>query len=61
MSKSMKIGGGGRFAKGKMALQKKGMSSHEAGAIMAKEGRAKYGKKKMTKWASAGKKRASKS
>lgn len=56
----MKPGGGGRFAKGKSALEKKGYSKERAGAIMASAGRKKYGAKAMKKWSAAGKKRASK-
>lgn len=51
----MKLGGGGRFAKGKASLEKKGMGANEAGAIMAKAGRAKYGAKKMAKMSAEGK------
>lgn len=66
--KSMKLGGGGRFQKLKKEVaasyEKKGMSpkrAEEAGAaIAAIQGRKKYGKKKMTKMAVAGKKRARK-
>ncbi len=55
--KSMRLGGGGRFKKGEDALVKKGMPKKEAGAIMAKQGRAKYGKAKMASMAAAGKAR----
>jgi hypothetical protein len=55
--KSMKLGGGGQFAKGRDKMMSKGMSKQEASAIMAKEGMAKYGKKKMMSMAQAGKKR----
>lgn len=62
----MKLGGGGRFQalKQKVAksYRKKGMSpkrAEEAGAAVAAiQGRKKYGAKKMTKMAVAGKKRA---
>lgn len=60
MAKSMKLGGGGKFAKGVAAMTKKGMPKQEAAAIMAKEGRAKYGAKKMNAMAQAGRKRAAK-
>lgn len=60
MAKSMKPGGGGRFQKGKIAIMKKGVSAHEADAIMANAGRKKFGEKKMSAWSSAGKKRADK-
>ena len=59
MAKSMKVGGGGRFAKGKAALMKKGMSAKRAGGIMAAAGRKKYGKAKFQKMGAAGRKRAS--
>ena len=56
--KSMKPGGGGRFAQGQEALEKKGVSKESAGAVMAVRGRKKYGAKKMAKWSAAGRKRA---
>lgn len=56
--KSMRPGGGGRFAKGKDALEAKGMSEKRASAIMASRGRAKYGSKIMAAWSAAGRKRA---
>ena len=52
--KSMRLGGGGRFAKGEAALEAKGMSADRAGAIMAARGRAKYGKAKFQAMAVAG-------
>lgn len=52
MGKSMKPGGGGRFAK----LVSQGKSP----ALAAWIGRKKYGKKKMSKWSAAGRKRAAK-
>lgn len=55
--KSLKPGGGGRFAKGKAALEKKGMSGKSAGAIMAAAGRKKFGNKKMSAWSKAGRAR----
>ncbi|MGC8978635.1 hypothetical protein [Caldisericum sp.] len=58
MGKSMKPGGGGRFAKLKGSLQKKGYSAKSAAAIAASIGMKKYGKKQMLKWAAQGKKRA---
>lgn len=59
--KSMKLGGGGRFAKGSTAIQKKeGLSKASADAIMAKAGREKYGKSKFQGLAAAGRKRAAK-
>lgn len=65
--KSMKLGGGGRFAKltdqVAKGYMKHGMSAAHAKAIgkavAALRGRKKYGKKKMTKMALAGKKHAS--
>lgn len=64
-SKSMKLGGGGRFAKLSNTVSKeyikKGMSPAKAraigNAVSAKQGIAKYGQKKMTRMAVAGKKR----
>lgn len=56
--KSMKPGGGGRFAKLKSELASKGASN--PGALAAVIGRKKYGKKKMASWAAKGKERASK-
>jgi hypothetical protein len=50
MAKSMKPGGGGRFA----ALVASGVPP----GVAANAGRKKYGAKKMAKWAAAGKKRA---
>ncbi len=58
--KSMKPGGGGRFAALKDKLQKEGKSGGMSAAIAASAGRKKYGKKKMAKFAEAGKKRAEK-
>ena len=55
--KSMKLGGGGRFAKGKDKLKSEGYSDAMAGAVMATMGRKKYGEKKMAKMAKAGKAR----
>lgn len=49
--KSMKPGGGGRFAKGVAKLKAKGESAHEAAAVMAIAGRKKYGATQMSKWA----------
>ncbi len=50
--KSMKPGGGGRFAKM--------VASGKSPALAAWIGRKKYGKKKMGKWSAAGRKRAAK-
>ncbi len=59
MGKSMKPGGGGRFAKlkGKLA-GRKGVTN--PGGLAATIGSKKYGKKKMAKWSAKGRKRASK-
>jgi len=56
----MRLGGGGRFEKGKRDLMKKGYSEERASAIMAAIGRKKYGSARMAKWAAAGRKRAKK-
>ena len=59
--KSMKLGGGGRFAAGSAAIQRReGLSKSSADAIMAAAGRRKYGAKKMASMASAGRRRAAK-
>lgn len=58
--KSMKPGGGGRFAAFKGKLEREGKSAGVAAAIAASAGRKKYGKKKMAKFAAEGKKRAEK-
>ena len=56
--KSTKPGGGGRFADAVDAMTKKGLPVSEAKAIAAKQGRKKYGAKKMTQFSVAGRKRA---
>lgn len=56
--KSMRKGGGGRFQKRVAQLEAKGYSPAGAAGEAANEGRAKYGKKGMTKMAVAGKRRA---
>lgn len=53
MAKSMKLGGGGRFAKLKGSLAKKGAKN--PGALAAFIGRKKYGAKKMASMAKKGK------
>lgn len=58
--KSMRPGGGGKFAKMVDALKKKGKSAESAKAIAAAAGRKKYGAKKMAKFSAAGRKRAAK-
>jgi hypothetical protein len=60
MTKSMKLGGGGRFAKMEKGLEGKGYSEESAKAITAAAGRKKLGNEKMNKLAKAGKKRAAK-
>ena len=57
--KSMKVGGGGRFAKVEKAIAAKGKVK-DPFAVAAAIGRKKYGNKKMAKMAAAGKRRASK-
>jgi hypothetical protein len=56
--KSLKKGGGGKFAKMTDALKKKGISSARAKAIAAASGRRKYGKAEFQRMATAGRKRA---
>ncbi len=56
--KSMKLGGGGRFAKMVKGIEKSGKSEASAKAIAAAAGRAKYGAARMSKMAAAGRKRA---
>lgn len=60
MAKSMKPGGGGRFAKFTESLERKGMSAASAKAVAAAAGRKKYGAERMSEMASAGRKRAAK-
>lgn len=55
--KSMKPGGGGRFAKMVSGLEAKGKSPDAAKGIAAAAGRAKYGAKKMAKFSTAGRER----
>lgn len=55
--KSMRLGDGGRFAKGKSELMAKGYSEKSSGAIMAKAGQKKYGKVKMAGWSAKGRKK----
>lgn len=57
--KSMRPGGGGRFAKLKASLAAKG-DVDNPGAVAASIGRKKYGAAKMASWAAAGRKRAAK-
>lgn len=48
MAKSMRLGGGGRFASLKKRVEGEGYSPESAGAITASIGRKKYGEKKMS-------------
>lgn len=57
--KSMRLGGGGRFAKLEKSIAAKGKVSNPA-AVAAAIGRKKYGAAKMAKMAAAGRRRASK-
>lgn len=54
-NKSMKLGGGGRFAKLKAEIAKKG-GVRNPGAVAAAIGRKKYGKKKFQALAAKGRK-----
>jgi len=56
--KSLRKGGGGRFAKRVDELMAKGMSKDQAEGEAAKEGRAKYGKGQFQKMAATGRRRA---
>lgn len=58
MGKSMKLGGGDRFAKLTGKLEKEGKSPESAKAIAASVGRKKYGDAKMSSMAAKGAKRA---
>ena len=58
MKKSIKLGGGGRFAKVVASIKKSGKSEKSAKAIAAVVGRKKYGAKKMASMAAKGRKRA---
>lgn len=60
MSKSMKLGGGGRFAKLESKVEAEGYSKKAAGAIAASAGRKAHGAEAMAKMAKAGKARKSK-
>ena len=55
--KKPKLGSGKRFASLKKKIKKSGKSDKAAAAIAASIGRKKYGKKKMTKMATKGRKR----
>lgn len=56
MAKSMKLGGGGRFAKLKASIAAKGNVS-DPGAVAASIGRKKYGKSKFQSLSSKGRRR----
>lgn len=56
MAKSMKLGGGGRFAKLKGELGRKGIRN--PGALAASIGRKKYGAKRMGQMAAKGRSRS---
>ena len=58
--KSLKPGGGGKFARMVDDMVQKGIPLKRAQAIAAAMGRKKYGMKKMSVMATAGKKRAAK-
>ena len=58
--KSLRLGGGGQFAKMVDAIKKTGKSTASAKAIAASVGRKKYGKEKFQKMAITGRKRAAK-
>lgn len=57
MGKSMDLGGGGRFMKLEKKVEGEGKSAGAAKAIAAAAGRKKYGNKKMSAMAAAGRKR----
>jgi len=57
--KSLKPGGGGRFARLVDQLRARGMSEKRARAIAAAVGRRKYGAKQMAAWSAAGRRRRS--
>lgn len=59
-AKKPRLGSGGRFKKLVSKLKKEGKSGDSADAIAASIGRKKYGNKKMSKMAAAGRKRVSK-
>jgi len=56
--KSLRPGGGGRFARLVDQLRARGMSEKRARAVAASVGRRKYGAKQMATWAAQGRKRA---
>lgn len=58
--KSLRKGGGGKFAQMKDALMAQGMSKDSADAVAAAAGRKKYGAKEFAKMSATGRKRAAK-
>jgi hypothetical protein len=56
--KSLRPGGGGRFARLVDQLRARGYSEKRARAIAASIGRRKYGARQMAAWAAAGRKRS---
>lgn len=56
MAKSMRPGGGGRFARLTAQLKRRGVRNPKA--LAAWIGRKKYGAKRMARWAAAGRRRA---
>jgi len=56
--KSLRPGGGGRFARLVDQLRARGYSEKRARAIAAAVGRRKYGSKQMAQWAAQGRKRS---
>jgi hypothetical protein len=58
--KSLRLGMGGKFAKGVSGMTAKGMPKTEAAAIMANAGRAKLGATKFNALAAKGKAKAAK-
>lgn len=56
--KSLRLGGGGRFARDVDKLVAQGVPRKVAEARVAYRGRRKYGAAKMAKWSAAGRKRA---
>ena len=57
--KSLKPGGGGRFARLVDQLRARGMSEKRARAVAASVGRRKYGAKQMAQWSASGRRRRS--
>jgi len=57
--KSLRPGGGGRFARLVDRLKQRGYSTQRARAVAATIGRRKYGAKQMAQWAAQGRKRRS--